>query len=89
MIEFSLVADGVPQVEAEVFTDLSAVRSALPRQAGQLFSLSVGEPHVALPALLARLEERGLALANLTTRHASLEDVFVHLAGRHIHEEGA
>jgi len=29
---------------------------------------------------------RGLALASLTTRHATLEDVFVSLTGRHLRE---
>ncbi len=46
--------------------------------------LSVSEPHVVLPALLDCLERRQCALASLTTRHASLEDVFVKLAGRHL-----
>lgn len=50
-------------------------------------SLSVAEPHVTLPALLAQLESRRLQLTSLTTRHASLEDVFVRLAGRHLSEE--
>ena len=44
------------------------------------------EPHVALPALLARLETMGRPLTSLSTRHASLEDVFVKLAGRHLSE---
>jgi ABC-2 type transport system ATP-binding protein len=39
-----------------------------------------------LPALLALLQSRGLALASLTTRHATLEDVFVSLTGRHLRE---
>lgn len=50
-------------------------------------SLSVAEPHVTLPALLGQLESRRLQLTSLTTRHASLEDVFVRLAGRHLSEE--
>ncbi|HEY1600174.1 MAG TPA: ABC transporter ATP-binding protein [Pirellulales bacterium] len=87
MIEFSLVAGNASQVEADTFADLPSVRSA--RREAELYTLSVSEPHVALPALLGRLESQGMALANLTTRHASLEDVFVHLAGRHIHEEGS
>ena len=45
-------------------------------------------PHVALPPLLSSLNERGLELSNLTTRHASLEDVFVKLTGRHLQETG-
>jgi ABC-2 type transport system ATP-binding protein len=50
-------------------------------------SLSVAEPHVTLPALLARIEAQRLQLTSLTTRHASLEDVFVRLAGRHLSDE--
>jgi ABC-2 type transport system ATP-binding protein len=50
-------------------------------------SLSVAQPHVTLPALLSRIESRGLQLTSLTTRHASLEDVFVRLAGRHLSDE--
>ena len=46
------------------------------------------EPHVALPALLDRLRQAGTPLARLTTRHASLEDVFVQLTGRHLRDEG-
>ncbi len=54
-----------------------------------LIRLSVAEPHVALPALLARLDGLGCELASLSTRHASLEDVFVHLTGRRLAEEAA
>jgi hypothetical protein len=39
---------------------------------------------VALPALLGRVANRGCRLTSLTTRNASLEDVFVKLAGRHL-----
>lgn len=49
--------------------------------------LSVSEPHLAIPALLGFLQERGFKLASLTTRHASLEDVFVKLTGRHLLDE--
>jgi ABC-2 type transport system ATP-binding protein len=63
---------------------LSSVRSA--RRTSEAFSLAVEQPHVALPALLALLTSRGVALASLTTRHATLEDVFVSLTGRHLRE---
>lgn len=46
--------------------------------------LTVRQPHVVLPALLAGLAERRQRMASLTTRHASLEDVFVSLTGRHL-----
>jgi ABC-2 type transport system ATP-binding protein len=49
--------------------------------------LSVREPHETIPALLADLQNRRLHLLHLTTRHASLEDVFVHLTGRHMRDE--
>ena len=52
-------------------------------------SLSVSEPHVALPALLDRLDRLSCRLTSLTTRHASLEDVFVKLAGRHLDDAEA
>lgn len=51
-------------------------------------SLSVTEPHLAIPSLLALLKARGSELSTLTTRHATLEDVFVSLTGRHLQEEG-
>jgi ABC-2 type transport system ATP-binding protein len=56
------------------------------RRDGEHYCLSVAEPHVALPALLARLQAGGHALAGLSTRHASLEDVFVTLTGRHLRD---
>ncbi len=51
-------------------------------------SLSVTEPHLAIPSLLSLLKGRGSELSTLTTRHATLEDVFVSLTGRHLQEEG-
>jgi ABC-2 type transport system ATP-binding protein len=40
-----------------------------------------------LPALMGLFERRGVALASLTTHHATLEDVFVSLTGRHIRDD--
>jgi ABC-2 type transport system ATP-binding protein len=48
--------------------------------------LTVTELHVALPAVLAELHARGLDLTNLSTHHATLEDVFVTLTGRALRE---
>jgi ABC-2 type transport system ATP-binding protein len=47
----------------------------------------VRETHETIPALLGALQKRGSHLLHLTTRHASLEDVFVRLTGRHLREE--
>ncbi len=69
----------------EQLADLPSVRSAH-AEAGHLV-LTVGEPHVAVPALLARVGEGGHRLASLATRHASLEDVFMSLTGRHLRDE--
>jgi ABC-2 type transport system ATP-binding protein len=93
IIEFSLrETEGRPTPEgsspqAGPLSFLNALPSvrAVREETGH-YSLSVAEPHVALPALLNRLQEAGLELASLTTRHASLEDVFVTLTGRHLRD---
>jgi ABC-2 type transport system ATP-binding protein len=59
------------------------------REENSHISLSVGEPHVVLPALLERLNRLHCPLTSLTTRHASLEDVFVKMAGRHLDDAQA
>jgi ABC-2 type transport system ATP-binding protein len=57
------------------------------RREEETLCLAVTAPHIAIPALLQHLDSRGVTLAGLTTRHASLEDVFVTLTGRHLREE--
>ena len=71
--------------ELEPLLSLPSVRSA--RMEGGVIQLTVGEPHVAIPALLDHFGRRARALSQLTTRHASLEDVFVSLTGRHLRDE--
>ena len=56
---------------------------------GGLVTLTVTAVHEAVPPLLAHLAQRGLALDGLSTRHATLEDVFVALTGRQLREEEA
>ena len=51
------------------------------------YLLTVGEPHRAIPALLDELDGLNRPLASLTTRHVSLEDVFVALTGRHLRDD--
>jgi ABC-2 type transport system ATP-binding protein len=48
--------------------------------------LTVTELHVALPSVLEELRGRNLDLTNLSTHHATLEDVFVTLTGRALRE---
>jgi ABC-2 type transport system ATP-binding protein len=49
--------------------------------------LSVREPHLTIPALLDAVNSNGHRLEHLSTRQASLEDVFVQLTGRHLRED--
>jgi ABC-2 type transport system ATP-binding protein len=79
------VEEGNGALLPEQLAGLPSVRS-VHAEAGQLV-LTVAEPHVAVPALLARVDERGQRLASLATRHASLEDVFMSLTGRHLRDE--
>jgi ABC-2 type transport system ATP-binding protein len=57
------------------------------REEDGMIALNVKEPHLAIPALLVAVEKQGKHLEHLTTRQASLEDVFVRLTGRHLREE--
>ncbi len=52
-----------------------------------LVNLTVREPHLTIPALLDAVQKQGAQLLHLTTRQASLEDVFVNLTGRHLRED--
>lgn len=83
VVEFALADGGAPPHEA--LAELPAVRGVRIEAGGA--ALTVAESHVAIPALLELLRTRGLELARLTTRHASLEDVFVNLTGRHLRDE--
>jgi ABC-2 type transport system ATP-binding protein len=88
IIDFSLtIGDGASAFEPDSLSDLPGVQSARSEN-GQL-SLAVAEVHVTLPALLNRLKDLNRDLASLTTRHASLEDVFVSLTGRHLRDGNA
>ena len=49
-------------------------------------ALTVSEPHRALPALIALVPGRGAVARAADTRHATLEDVFVTLTGRHLRD---
>jgi ABC-2 type transport system ATP-binding protein len=57
------------------------------REDDGLVALNVKQPHLTIPALLQAIETRGGTLQHLTTRQASLEDVFVRLTGRHLRED--
>jgi ABC-2 type transport system ATP-binding protein len=82
LIEF-VVAGPAPLEEAG-YLALPGVVSL--RREEEVYCLAVTAPHRALPALLDKLSD-GRELTRLTTRHASLEDVFVTLTGRHLRDD--
>jgi ABC-2 type transport system ATP-binding protein len=86
VIDFTLTEAPDPP-PAEEFKGLPSVTSA--RVDAGAYALTVAEPHVALPALLRHLQAISHELAALTTRHATLEDVFVNLTGRHLRDDAA
>ena len=85
VIELSASAVARGTLRAADLQGLPAVRS-VHEEAGRLV-LTVTEPHLAVPPLLDRLRAGSFDLASLTTRHASLEDVFVALTGRHLRDD--
>jgi len=82
LVEFALTNGAV--VDDEALRALPTVVSV--RRQEDAYCLAVTAAHVAIPALLYHLQRAGLDLARLTTRHASLEDVFVTLTGRHLRD---
>jgi ABC-2 type transport system ATP-binding protein len=81
VIEVTLAAG---KLDEEVAARLPGVRGV--RQVGSGFALAADPLHVALPALVDHLRAAGLTLERLSTRHATLEDVFVALTGRHLRD---
>ncbi|MGH8629404.1 MAG: AAA family ATPase, partial [Burkholderiales bacterium] len=86
VVEFALAeGQGRASLAQDGLNTLPTVRSV--REESGNYLLTVAEPHLALPGLFQWLTREKLELARLTTRHASLEDVFVALTGRHLREE--
>lgn len=80
VIEFSVDSPEASKLPAEEWRELPTVTSC--RQENGTIHLSVTQPHVVLPVLLEWLGARQWRLTGLTTREASLDDVFVSLTGR-------
>jgi ABC-2 type transport system ATP-binding protein len=88
VVEFAVSgnSDGAaPESKNEAWRGLPSVESV--RSDDGLIALNVREPHMTIPALLDAVEKQGSTLEHLTTRQASLEDVFVRLTGRHLRGE--
>jgi ABC-2 type transport system ATP-binding protein len=90
VVEFQVSANGAKNAKGSA-EDLDRWRS-LPsvesvRREDSTVCLSVREPHLTIPALLDVVGNDGHRLEHLSTRQASLEDVFVQLTGRHLRED--
>lgn len=73
-----------PTRATEVIQRIAGVESQKRHEQG--LSIYVDQPHRVLPGLVTALADSGVALTNLVTRHATLEDLFVSLTGRHLIE---
>jgi len=73
-----------PLLPLEAFDGVASIRTK--RKEGPSLAFAVDEPHVAVPALLARVAQRSAKLTELSTRSATLEDVFVSLTGRSLRD---
>jgi ABC-2 type transport system ATP-binding protein len=89
VVEFAVSgtsADGKSDGAAlQAWKGLPSVESV--REDDGMVALNVKQPHLTIPALLDAIHQQGTQLQHLTTRQASLEDVFVRLTGRHLREE--
>jgi ABC-2 type transport system ATP-binding protein len=85
MVEFQIDGTTSNGDAVDLWRALPGVEAV--RDDNGMFCLNVREPHLTIPALLDAVEREGRQLLHLTTRQASLEDVFVRLTGRHLREE--
>jgi ABC-2 type transport system ATP-binding protein len=84
VVEFS-VSGNSDGAALQTWKTLPSVESV--REDDSLVCLNVKQPHLTIPALLDAIGKQGTELRHLTTRQASLEDVFVNLTGRHLREQ--
>jgi len=73
--------------DTEPWKNLPGVESVQRDGDDGLVRLHVREPHLTVPALLDLIVKQNSQLLHLSTRQASLEDVFVRLTGRHLRED--
>jgi len=85
VVEFEASGSSGGAANLDAWRGLPGVESV--RHDDGLVNLAVREPHLTIPALLDAVQKQGAQLLHLTTRQASLEDVFVNLTGRHLRED--
>jgi ABC-2 type transport system ATP-binding protein len=84
VIEFAVDEKAVEQIDDNSLRVLPSVE-AVAHESGT-WRLTVREVHRAVPALLALLSQCGAEPTQLTTHHATLEDVFMSLTGRRLRD---
>ena len=82
VVEFALT-DGA-QIDDSHLLSLPGVQQ-VNHESGKT-RLTVSRVHESVPALMQLLGERGAALSELLMHHATLEDVFISLTGRHLRD---
>jgi ABC-2 type transport system ATP-binding protein len=84
VIEFAVADTASAAIDDRALRALPTVEEVA--RDGAAWRLTVREVHRAVPALLAALSERGVEPTQLTTHHATLEDVFMSLTGRRLRD---
>lgn len=84
VIRFTLESQSNDALPDHLWRSLEGVREASFKD-GE-YQLTVAQPHRVIPHLLDSLDSAGQRASSLTTRQASLEDVFVKVAGRTLEE---
>jgi ABC-2 type transport system ATP-binding protein len=84
VIEFAVADAASAAIDERALRALPTVEDVA--RDGISWRLTVREVHRAVPALLSSLSERGMEPTQLTTHHATLEDVFMALTGRRLRD---
>jgi ABC-2 type transport system ATP-binding protein len=84
VVEFAVDGPGASQLNGPLFDAIPSVEGV--DRDGETWRLKVREVHLAVPALLGLLDQRGAQPTQLTTHHATLEDVFMSLTGRRLRD---
>ena len=83
VVQFSLLG-GSEALDTDHLRAIEGVQGVTTEN-GQL-RVTVRHVHEAVPSLMRFLDEHGHELTELTTHHATLEDVFIALTGRHLRD---
>jgi ABC-2 type transport system ATP-binding protein len=83
VVEFALSNGSA--VDEAALRELPGVQSVFAEDGST--RLTVTHVHETVPSLMALLRSNGAELSELATHHATLEDVFISLTGRHLRDE--